>query len=428
MIAAASAASPVSAQDRDAQGWYAEGIRALTEGRFVDARAALLRVVEADPSFAGAWLDLALAAHGAGNIPEAEEFLSILEARYRLPEAIAAGVQSLRAQIRANEVPQGWHWRRVAQGGLGYDSNANAGLAGTDITLTFPTGGVPLPVADALRPRADFYGVTSLSVDGTLRQGDGQIEVGGLIKGRRNASVREFDSLDVQGSLGYTSNSPAFDGAWSSLFPGPWRLGASYQHLRLGGNSLLNSVSFKAVHAWSAVRCAPQGSAEVDLRTFPSARNLDSRLFWVGATVSCPTAWWGGEGGWTSQFRAGHEGASRFSDATQGRPGGNTWHLEAGLSHHWVWGPQEARRRIEFLVQWAGARDTQGYSVLLASNARRRVSRSTAGAAYTFPVELPSLDAGWTGTLTVQAFQQRSNLELFRLRGGALQFSVQRAF
>jgi hypothetical protein len=40
--------------------------------------------------------------------------------------------------------------------------------------------------------------------------------------------------------------------------------------------------------------------------------------------------------------------------------------------------------------------------------------------------EIPVLGGGWTGVVTAQAFRQRSNLELFGLKGEVLQLSLQR--
>jgi len=422
-------ADPASAQaqgtdPQDAHTLYVQGVSALKERRYEDARDLLLRVVAADPAFAGAWLDLAIAAYGAGDIVQAEEFLGILEARFALPDAISRGVANLRERMQAVlPAPSGWVWRTVAQAGGGYDSNANAGLAVRDLTLTFPGGGVSLPLSPSLKPRSDAYAMASVATDGVRKEGGGQLEVAVLLKGRGNAAVRDFNTLEMQGSLAFSSNAPAFDGTWGRWLPGPWRTAITIQHLRLGGSTLLNSLAFSAMHAWSRLPCGPQSSLEIDLREFPAAPNLDSRLFWLGASAACPTPVWGSSGGWNGRLRLGHEGARRNMGADSGRPGGSTWHLEAAATHHWVWDGRGGPHRLEALLQWSEAQDTDGYSPLLADNERRHVRRITAGLSYSFPVR-----QGWLGTLAVQGFRQNSNLALFKLRGHAVQFSIQNSF
>lgn len=429
-LAAAVLASGPALGSPPAQRWYAEGVKALDEGRFADAQAALLKAVEADPGFAGAWLDLAIASHAAGDTVQAEEFLSILEARFVLPEPIAAGVAALRHSIRDQDPPGPlvWNWRAVAQGGAGYDSNANAGLAVNDLTLTLPGGGVSLPIASALKPQGDAYAVASLVVDGWRRHGTGQLEAGASLKARRNARVTEFDTLEAQASVGYASNAPAFEGVWARWLPGPWRVGAAVQQSRLGGSTLFNSFSLSGVHAWTQLPCSPQGSVEWTYRSFPTAPNLDSRLAWLGLGAACPSDKPGSRGGWNLHGRLGHEGAKNAFVSNQGRPGGDTWHVEAGITRHWRWAGPRGPQRLEALVQWAGARDTEGYSPLLANNARRHVQRATAGIAYTFPLVADAGEDDWLGTVTVQGFRQTSNLGLFRLKGVAAQFTMQWAW
>src|SRR5947207_12956528 len=67
VLAGVLAWSQACAQTPEAQSWYSQGVRALDERRYADARAALLKAGAADPNFAGAWLDLAIAAPAAGH-------------------------------------------------------------------------------------------------------------------------------------------------------------------------------------------------------------------------------------------------------------------------------------------------------------------------------------------------------------------------
>ena len=430
ILAAVLAWSQACAQTPEAQSWYSQGVQALGERRYAEARTAFLRAVEADPSFAGAWLDLAIAAQAEGDTVQAEEFLTILEARFSLPPTIALGVRNLRQRIQAQRAaPAGWNWRTVFQSGIGYDSNANTGLARSDLTLTLPGGGVLLPLNPSLQPQSDSYAVASLGTEGSRLWRAGQIDVSASAKSRVNASLREFDTVETLIGVGYTSSEPAFDGTWGGFLPGPWRVGVTAQQLRLGGNALLNSVAFSALHAWKDLPCSPRGGVELDIRHFPIASNLDSRLAWVSGAASCDSPWTGTGARLNMQLRAGWEAArgSFFSD--RGRPGDNTRHLELTVSHRWSWPGFNGTHRLEAQAQWAQASDTKGYSPLLSDNAARRSRRTTGGLAYSVPLQPAGADEeAWIATLAIQAFRQRSNLEVFRVKGEVLQLTVQKSW
>jgi hypothetical protein len=430
VLAGALAWSQACAQTPEAQGWYSQGVEAIAERRYADARVAFTRAVEADPSFAGAWLDLAIAAQAEGDTVQAEEFLTILEARFKLPPPIALGVDNLRRAIQGQR-PQreGWRLRTVFLGGLGYDNNANTGLTRSDLTLTLPgTGAVLLPLNPSLRPQSDSYTVASLGAEATHEWGKGQVELSTSAKSRVNASLREFDTVEVLMGAGYASSEPVFGGALG-LLPGPWRVGFTTQQLRLGGNALLNGVGFSVTHAWKDLPCSPRGGIELDIRHFPVAPNLDSRLAWVSGAASCDVPWTGSGGRLNFQWRAGWETARGNFTSDRGRPGDNTRHLELTMSHRWSWPGFNGTHRFEAQAQWARATDSQGYSPLLSDNAPRRSNRLTAGLAYTVPLQPAGADEdSWLATLALQGFRQRSNLEVFRVKGEVIQLTVQRSW
>jgi hypothetical protein len=430
VLAGLLAGSQACAQTPEAQGWYSQGVQALGEHRYADARAAFLRAVTADPSFAGAWLDLAIAAQAEGDTVQAEEFLTILEARFTLPPPIAQGVRDLRRRIQAQRsAAESWTLRTVFQSGLGYDSNANTGLSRSDLTLTLPAGGVLLPLDPSLRPRPDSYAVGSLGTEATRKWGSGQIEIAASAKSRVNTNLREFDTLETIIGAGYSSSEPAFGGAWGRFLPGPWRVGVTTQQLRLGGNALLHSLSFSALHAWKQLPCSPQGGLEVDFRHFPIASNLDTRLAWVSGAVSCDSPWADSGGRLNMQLRAGWEAARGNFLSDRGRPGDDTRHLELTVSHRWSWPGFNGTHRLEAQAQWAQALDTEGYSPLLSDNAPRRSRRVTGGLAYSVPLQPAGADEeAWIATLAVQGFRQRSNLEVFRVKGAVLQLTVQKSW
>jgi hypothetical protein len=425
-----------AAQNTEAQSSYTQGLQALQERRYDDARTALLQAVQADPSFAGAWLDLAIATQAAGDAVQAEEFLTILETRFApLPEPVAQSVAGLRQRIQERSqaqagqaVVEGWRWRKAVQVGGGYDTNANAGLSLTDLTLTLPGGSVLLPLAPGLRPAADGYLTAAVAADGKRRLGEGQLEVAASLRHRNNRQLNAFDTLELLAGAGYSGNGPAFE-ALSGVLPGPWRAGAVVQQLQLGGHGLLNSLMFSGIHAWANRACAPQASVDLDFRTYPAAANLDSRTLWLNGGISCPSPWTRFGGTLGATVRAGYEDARHDFMSLQGRPGDDTRHFEATLTHQWSWAGVNGTHKLDAQLQWAGAWDTQGYSPLLGDNAARQVKRAAIGLVYGFPLQAGVADdQAWMASLALQGFRQRSNLEVFRLRGQVAQLTLQKSW
>lgn len=417
-----------------AQEVYEAGVKALAEHRYADARAALQEAVHADPSFAGAWLDLAIATEAAGDPVEAEEFLDILEARFKLPPVIALRVAQLRAQIHgrsaiAANAPNAWRWKTQLQAGAGRDSNANSGLSLPDLTLTLPGGSVVLPVGQAQLPQADNYVLTSLAIEGLHSAQDGEWQVTGASRARANHHLHAYDTLELQAGGAFIGSRPAWGGPWAQVFPGPWRVGVSAQRLVLGGTTLLDSLSVTGVHAWTGATCGPQAGVEVGARNFPSASNLDSSIVWLSGSALCDTPFLIERSTLTLQAKAGYESARHAYESALGRPGDNTRHLDVTALERWTRPGPFGAERMEVQFQWSSAHDTRGYSPLLASNEPRRLYRASVGLAYTMP--LPSSQwAGddWAVTAAAQAFRQTSNLEIFRVKGRILQLTLQKTW
>ena len=407
---------------------YEQGVQALQDKRYAQARRLLSEAVAADPGLAGAWLDLAIASHADGDSEQAEEFLTILERRFTVPPPVAASVAALRRRIQFERESATWRWQVATQAGAGHDSNANAGLALSDIALTFPGGVVVLPLDSAFQPRGDSFASALLAVEGQRRRGDAVIDAGASVRTRLNANERAFNTRELRAEAGYGS-AAALGGGMLGLLPGPWRVGAAVQSVQLGTDTVLNSLSFSGQHAWASVPCSPRARVELDLRRFPVSPSLDSRLMWLGTELACPGPLGGSGSQLKAQLRLGWERAQRPPSEPGGRPGGDTRHREFGLSHDWSWAGAHGTHKLEAATQWLRAQDTQGYSPVLEDNARRIVSRTTVGAAYTFPLPAAGpAPSAWGGTVTWQSFRQEANLGVFRVRGETVQVSLQRVW
>lgn len=429
LLTGAAAAAAAGAMAQDVQQLYAQGVQALQAGRPVEAREAFARVIAQDPSFAGAWLDLAVATHALGDTVQAEEFLAIVERRFApLPEAVSQGVAALRARIAASQPTASWRWRHALQVGMGRDSNANSGLSLRDINLTLPGGSILLPLDPGFRPRADSHFLTQFSTEGQHRLGQGELEVSASLRLRSNNQETAFDTSELQAGVAYTSAQPLLDGGLPFL-PGPWRVGMQWQTSRLGEATVLQTTALSAHHVWTQRACSPQAGVQLEVRQFPVAGPLDSQVFWLDGQINCASALGYGADRLRLQVRLGNETAKKPSSEAMGRPGGNTRFQEWTLTHDWVWAGRNGRHRLEVLAQWIQGRDTEGYSPVLDDGARRLVRRTTAGLAYVMPLSLPGSEAGnWMAAWSLQAYRQGSNLGIFRIQGELLQVMLRRAW
>lgn len=415
--------------EQQAQQFYQQGVQALQAGRPSEAREAFARVIALDPAFAGAWLDLAVATQSLGDTAQAEEFLAILEQRFSpLPDAVSQGVAALRARIAASQPAAGWRLRHTLQAGVGQDSNANSGLSLQDINLTLPGGSILLPLDPGFKPRSDSHVLTQWSTEAQRRIGQGELEVSASLRLRRNAQETAFDTSELQTGLAYASAQPLLDGALPFL-PGPWRVGVQWQAARLGEDTVLRTASLSAQHVWTQRACSPQASVQLDVRRFPIASPLDSRVLWVGGQVNCPSPLKNGAERLKLQVRLGNETARTPASEAMGRPGGNTRLQEWTLTHDWAWAGSYGQHRLEALAQWAMGRDTEGYSPVLEDGARRVVRRTTAGLAYVMPLPVAGVEPGrWSLAWSFQGYRQASNLGIFKIQGELLQVLVQRVW
>lgn len=429
LAAAALAAGPVAAGNPEALTRYRDGTQALAEQRYDDARAALREAIRLDPDFAGAWLDLALATYAAGDLPQAEELLDTLEARFTVPPPLAALIADLRRQIEARAAPVApadvWRWRRRFTAALGHDSNANAGLAYGELTLTLPGSALVLPLARGVRARPDNFAQTGLSVAASRPHGNGELQLTGSVNGRRNADVTDFDTVELRSGIAWASAAPLPAGGLWGVLPGPWRLRADVEQLRLGGSALVEQVVLGAEHLWPTLACRPQASVELEWLHYPVVHTLDTTTLWLAGTLRCPVSLGPASRELALQLRLGEARARHGPDSSSARPGGDSHHLELTAAHEWTWTCATGTQTLQALAQWERVRDTDGYSPLLDNGARRNLDRSTLGLTWSVPLPVGA-DQGWRAVIGAQQFRQSANLRPFDLTDRIVQVGVER--
>ena len=232
---------------QDTRQLYVQGLTALDADQPELARQTLERVVELEPGFAGAWLDLALATYRSGDHAAALEHLEYLSSQFTLPPALAIQVEYWRSAWQTPQITAApTYWQGEISLGVGYDSNANAGLGHSQMALSLPAGNILFDIDSAYLPRPDRAGQFDLALQGpALMAGAGRLSPVVLLHSKYLAQENEFNTLDLQPGLIYQH--PAEAG-------GRWQANLFAQHYRLGGQALLNGLRFSAqrMQAWTA--------------------------------------------------------------------------------------------------------------------------------------------------------------------------------
>lgn len=342
---------------------YPTALAALAAGDPAAAIAPLERVILSQNSFAGAWVDLAVAYAQLGDLDAADALIDAIFQRFAPPEPLAERLRALQRQVRAQR-QRGSVWRQRLGVSLGHASNANAGSSANAFLFT-PLGLSPLllKLASDQRPRSDAFTGLSYQAQRQLPQGEGRLRQQLLVERRDYHREREVTLTDV--SLGQAWVRPGAQGQERSL-------GLSLRHVRLGEGALFSSVSLQAdelATLWQgtlrnglAARCDRLLQADLEWREDAREGFDASQLQAVQGGVLC-------QGG---RWQAGVL-ARLAHDRVQGRrPGGNQHQhdlvlpLRLQLAPAWQLSAQVQRSRVK---------DQTGYSPLLAFNARRGVTR-----------------------------------------------------
>lgn len=175
------------ANEAEADVLYQQALRALAEGRRLDASRILQRVIDKEPRHAGAWLEIALIQCGLGNGAEAERLFDTVETRFNPGPELLELIAQTREQSCKPWVPSS---SMALSFGRGSDQNVNQGASTS--TLRLEGSAIELPLLDEFRPRHDDYVVGNLDYlrDLTPNGTTGFVQA----QWRRNDHLRQYDS------------------------------------------------------------------------------------------------------------------------------------------------------------------------------------------------------------------------------------------
>lgn len=397
----ASSLSARGEQTQDPDQLYSLALAALAANQPYLARDILERVVAARPLFAGAWLDLALATYRSGDPATAVEHLEYLQTQFSLPPTLAAQVdywyktwQAPAHAVPASPVAPATHWQGELQTGWGHDSNANAGLASSEIILTTPSGNALFNVDSAYLPRADQFGLIALSLQGPAQSwGVGRLSPIVMLRAKQPSREHEFATFDIQAGLVYQR----------PIGQAILQANASVQNYRLGGQTLFNGLRLVAQRLQPWRTC--QGSVEVEYeyRHHLRVASQGGQSANLSAGLTCPMS---------RHQTAGIVLKTGFEKANADRPGGNNQSQELQLSYE-----HQFSHDMALQASWRHSwlRDQDGYSPLLQDNAVRSLQRSTLMLALRHTLSSKS-----EIRLSYEQFRQQANLALFEQHGSLL--------
>jgi hypothetical protein len=392
--------SSAIASTQDAEELYALAIQALASEQPELAQQALERVVGMRPRFAGAWLDLAIATYRSGDAPAALEHLEYLRGQFNLPPAVASQVDYWHRlwQSPDQTVPRRG-WQGEVATGLGYDSNANAGLSARQLPISLPGGSVLLDVNSTYLPRADTFWSFALSAWGPVQAiGAGRLNPVIQFNSKQLFHETEFSTIDIQPGLLYEQ---------AAHNDGSWQIGLFAQHYRLGGQTLFNGLRAAGLRHQPWRSCRWTGGGEIENRHHQRVDNLGgTRLSLIGG-LGCRLA---SAGNLSATLKIGEE------HAHQGRPGGDHQINELFILYDQ---PIGTTQRLQASWQIVSIKDQQGYSPLLENNAPRQQHGQRLELSLRQAIA-PRLEA----RLNYEYLQQKANLALFEQRGHLVMLGI----
>ena len=380
---------------------YAQALAALAAHQPTQARLVLEHVVALNPRFAGAWLDLALATYQSGNPAAALEHLDYLRSQFTLPAALAAQVDHWYARWQTPVTTPGWEGEVLL--GAGHDTNANAGLANSQLTLSLPGGNSVFDVDGAYLPHTDQFGLLTISARGPGREiGIGQLHPLVVVRTKQFSQSSGFSTVDLQPGLAYIY--PASDHA-------SWQTHLWVRHYRMGGEGLFDGLRLGVQYLQPWRDCRTHVGTEVEVRKYQRVPALGGTFFNISTGLGCR---WVGGASMSGILKLGQE------QAPAERPGGGNQSAELSLVYDQALSPTQS---LQVSWQMASTTDQSGYSPLLDNNATRNQLRHTIALGLR-----QALWSQWEARLSYEYFNQRANPALFEQQGQLLMLGLAYVF
>lgn len=411
---------------RDVEYYALLGAAQLNSGRLVLALESLERALLLDPQHGGAQIDYAQALFRRG------ELFSALSMNQRIIDR-----DDLPATLRPMLTDRQRQWRSLtkqhtvrAEVQAGYDNNLNGAPTPSEITLTLSGEDVLLVLDERSQAIAGPYVNARLSSAYRTMTPNSQQNWLFDVRGR----VSEDEASDLV----------LLDGRYAYIRPSrerSWQVSGGLSHLMFGGKPLYTAAEGGAQVASQRVfsACTPFAGVASQYQLFHNQSTLNAIESKLTVGVNCQSAsnvntasnsgllgtgprqpsgsvtrkWWQ-RMQWTPTVNILHS-----EPVKDNRPGNRRTGWQINLD----WRMPISSGILSAQFSHTQMDDSDGYSPVLANNAKRNIDRSYALIQYRLPVNSKT-------TLQWNAFWQRqhSNLDLFKSRDRTLEFGVQYRF
>lgn len=374
----------------------------LEDGNPAQALLWLERSLLLDPQQLGARADYALALAAMGERAALEELLKEWGGRTDLPPRLFSRLLEADAQKSGTgspterELSRGrWVQVREVSVVFGHESNLDRSPRLSELTITPPDGPIPLVLDEPLKPRPGAAFAAELSWHGAYSPVSGTIVQAGVQGTARVAPGNSAtDWHHVQLAVGAAHR-------W-----GEWRAEAQASLTGVGGalNEPYRLVRWGASIDRIGFGCNHRVTFDLEMRSQTVTTLADSRSTGGGINVQCPMP---RVADWTvgAALRV-----STDVPLSSDRVGGIQRQWSVGLR---AAGPIGTAGRVDLSLRLGRAIDREGYSPLLANNARRWLNPMQVSLEYGHPVASFGLsDTEFIAQL--QAIRQSSNLPVFQ--------------
>lgn len=365
-----------------------------------EAAAAMLeRALLIFPGHAGAQADYAQALALLGDTRGARALVDSLLKRADVPLGVRIQLQDWHERFDRELASAGWQAGGSIALRVGAETNLNSAPTRSSLDLTSTDGTITLPLADSYRAKGGGATLMEASFQAGRNLGaEGRLQFLADIRGRHapGISATDYQQYEFLGVATLLANNA---GAKNALAANQFSLGVS--RLDYGGERLYEAERLGVARIFQAGSCLAGGSLDAETRRYPAASNLDGMFAGVGASLRCPV----GEGRVSFLGRLGQDRATR-SD----RPGGDQLRWDLRLSYT----RPLAGGRLDAELSLGRQMDGAGYSELLASGERRRLTRFGLRSEWAIPLA-KSLE----GLVAVEGARQGSNIPLFDIDSAA---------
>lgn len=392
--AALAALQAVESQcQKDAPFLHALGRLFNQQGRYDEALDRLEGSLLYRPNHWPTQLEYAIALEGVGDHPSAIELLISLLQNPAVDPNTRQQISALVRQPGPTRLAKSYGTYSLA---AGYDDNLLGSTYHTELSLTTPSGLLPVQFTPDQRPQPGSFTRADLAYDGllaTTNRAQWRYSLAGSY--RNSPGYPEANIGQINAVLAYSTPGDL----------GPYLL-AQHQTLQRGGNTTVQQNQLGMGYDFAIktpALCYQRMGLDLQRLTYPASNTFNGRYTGLLAQAHCP-AW-----GLHLQLRVGQDRPDQAS-----RPGGVQHQYSLKVSTRSALNSGHLALEVEATRQ----HDQNGYSMLLENNTPRVLKR------FAYRAEYRYMAGAFSPYIGFEWLDQRANLQLFELKNGVVTVGV----